>query len=278
MTCERIHDSGPYVLGALSPAERDAYEAHLATCDECQAEVDVLSPLPALLALVDTQTADAIATGGEEAITRMIGGDPPYNWAGPTAWRSPTGWAGPTAQPGDEPTGGEGPVVVPAAANGSSEHGQGVAFAQVLDLAQARKRSERRRRRWQTAGVSLVAACLAVAVLLGVRAADVGGPAYRPMLAVPGAPTTVSAEVALQPLRDGTQIRMQCRYDGHDNNRWTLRLFVVPKMGDAVEVTNWRAGDGDEFSVTTSTPVKPGDIRRVELRKGDGTTLLAYDT
>jgi anti-sigma-K factor RskA len=32
-------NAAPYVLGSLEPDEKDAFEAHLATCDECTAEV-----------------------------------------------------------------------------------------------------------------------------------------------------------------------------------------------------------------------------------------------
>jgi anti-sigma-K factor RskA len=36
--------AGAYVLGAMASAERDAFEAHLATCAVCQEEVDELRP------------------------------------------------------------------------------------------------------------------------------------------------------------------------------------------------------------------------------------------
>ena len=43
MRCEHEHDDGAYVLGALSPAERAAYERHLATCSFCrEAVADIL--------------------------------------------------------------------------------------------------------------------------------------------------------------------------------------------------------------------------------------------
>ena len=43
---------GAYVLGALSDADRDAFEAHLVECDACSASVRELGDLPALLATV----------------------------------------------------------------------------------------------------------------------------------------------------------------------------------------------------------------------------------
>jgi anti-sigma-K factor RskA len=37
-------EAGAYVLGAMPSGERDAFEAHMATCSVCQAEVDELRP------------------------------------------------------------------------------------------------------------------------------------------------------------------------------------------------------------------------------------------
>lgn len=42
-------DSGLFVLGALAPDDRRAFEAHLATCEACQAEVRSLSAVVAAL-------------------------------------------------------------------------------------------------------------------------------------------------------------------------------------------------------------------------------------
>ncbi|MDT7727318.1 MAG: hypothetical protein QOI21_3894 [Actinomycetota bacterium] len=44
---------GAYVLGALSPEERQAYEAHLGECDECARSVRELSGMPGLLSQVE---------------------------------------------------------------------------------------------------------------------------------------------------------------------------------------------------------------------------------
>jgi hypothetical protein len=53
MRCEHEHDDGAYVLGALSPAERAAYERHLATCSFCREAVAEISVLPGLLGRLD---------------------------------------------------------------------------------------------------------------------------------------------------------------------------------------------------------------------------------
>ena len=47
-----------YVLGALSPADRRAYEDHLRGCAECQVSVQRLAGLPGLLALTSAEAVE----------------------------------------------------------------------------------------------------------------------------------------------------------------------------------------------------------------------------
>ena len=51
--CEYAELDGSYVLGALSPTERQEYEKHLATCKDCARSVRELAGLPGLLSRVD---------------------------------------------------------------------------------------------------------------------------------------------------------------------------------------------------------------------------------
>ena len=53
MRCEDGHDDAAYVLGALSPAERAAYEHHLSTCSFCRETVADLSRVPDMLDRLD---------------------------------------------------------------------------------------------------------------------------------------------------------------------------------------------------------------------------------
>lgn len=52
MTCELAQLDGAYVLGALAPEERLAFERHLPGCESCSASVRNLAGLPGLLAQV----------------------------------------------------------------------------------------------------------------------------------------------------------------------------------------------------------------------------------
>lgn len=53
MNCSFSHDDGSYVLGALAPAQRQAFEEHLSHCAECAQSVRALAGMPGLLARVD---------------------------------------------------------------------------------------------------------------------------------------------------------------------------------------------------------------------------------
>ncbi|MDG4763364.1 zf-HC2 domain-containing protein [Solwaraspora sp. WMMD406] len=53
MRCEYAHDDGAYVLGALSPSERAAYEHHLSGCPSCRQAVAEVAVLPGLLGRLD---------------------------------------------------------------------------------------------------------------------------------------------------------------------------------------------------------------------------------
>ncbi len=59
MSCPHTHLDGSYVLGALSPAERQEFEQHLADCAECARSVRDLAGLPGLLARIDPEVLTA---------------------------------------------------------------------------------------------------------------------------------------------------------------------------------------------------------------------------
>jgi anti-sigma-K factor RskA len=55
LRCEHEHEDGAYVLGALSAAERAAYERHLETCSFCREAVRDMAELPGLLSRLDAR-------------------------------------------------------------------------------------------------------------------------------------------------------------------------------------------------------------------------------
>lgn len=64
---------GAYVLGALSPADRRAYEEHLRTCPVCTGAVTELAGLPGLLRLVPADDAFALLDDAPNAAARPDG-------------------------------------------------------------------------------------------------------------------------------------------------------------------------------------------------------------
>jgi hypothetical protein len=56
--CEFAYDDGAYVLGALPPGERAAYERHLAGCAACRESVAEIAVLPGLLSRLDPNALD----------------------------------------------------------------------------------------------------------------------------------------------------------------------------------------------------------------------------
>jgi len=65
MRCAHAFDDGAYVLGALSPAERSAFERHLADCAACREAVANIAVLPGLLGRLSS--ADAASVGSVTA-------------------------------------------------------------------------------------------------------------------------------------------------------------------------------------------------------------------
>jgi Putative zinc-finger len=66
MTDRFTYDAGPYVLGALPPEDRRAFEEHLATCAQCQAEVREFAGLPGLLSRLPAGELPAVLQGAPE--------------------------------------------------------------------------------------------------------------------------------------------------------------------------------------------------------------------
>lgn len=268
MRCPQTLEVGAYVLGALVPAERDAFERHLGECAICREEVADLAVLPGLLGRIDFETAKAIAQEGEDSAALF-----PVGWAGPTVAPEPTEepktvatpitvpperWAGPNADTDARATDPPNGKVIP-----------------LLAAAERRRARERRNRRFVTAGVGLVAACLALVIGLGVpRMLADQGPAFTDMTAA-AANLPIVAELALEPTSRGTRVIMNCEYVG-TGNRWEYRLIVVPKGGGAPqEIGDWKAGPGDKFTLTTDMSMKKDDIDRIEIRRGE-MVLLVY--
>lgn len=258
MTCELIEESGAYVLGILDADDRVAYERHLETCAICQHEVAEFSGLPGLLAQLDP--ADAASLGERDAVpSRDVTGIRERDLMVEDAMPPPR-------------------LLRPLPSVPRSED--------VAPLRGTRvQRGERRRqRRWRVLAAGLAAAaCLAVGVLVGTRLIDnpVGGPT-TPLVAMRQVSNDVpiTAQVGLKAFTGGTQIDVHCVYSGGKQApRWNLELMVYPKGGgEPQQVSTWTAAKGDDISFSAATGYTPEQIARIEMRKGDNTPLLVYES
>jgi|RhiMethySRZTD1v2_1073278.scaffolds.fasta_scaffold05402_4 hypothetical protein len=271
MRCPQTLEVGAYVLGALVPAERDAFEKHLGECAICREEVADLAVLPGLLGRIDFETAKSIAQEGEDSAALF-----PVGWAGPTevpdTTDEPKAWAGPTVI---RPERWENPAVNADTDAQATDPPNGKVIS-LLAAAERRQARERRKRRLVTAGVGLVAACLALVIGLGVpRILADQGPKFSDMAAA-AQNLPITAELALEPISDGTRVIMNCEYVSENGNRWEYKLVVVPKGGGSgQEIGEWVAGPGDKFTMSSEISMKQSDIDRIEIRRGDS-VLLVY--
>lgn len=280
MKCPQTLDAGVYVLGALLPSERDAFERHLGECGICRDEVADLAVLPGLLGRLDAATAEAIAKDGESASAvwnkRMaLGLDRPAAFAGMALVPEPLlGEEGVTAVRPGLSTAGDAQL-------GGARRGEAVVLS-LLDAARLRRVAGRRRTRARTAAAALAAACLVVIVGLTTPQLVADHPSGSAMTAmtamnevVPGTP--VRAEFTLAPAEGGgTKVFMRCRYTGVTTGQWMFRLVLVARDGHADELATWTVGYGDAFEISAVSAMATADIGRVEVRRSDGSTLLEY--
>ena len=242
-------DVGAYSMGLLEPADRQAFEDHLAGCAFCAAEIAQLSPLAGLLRGIDPAE---VAVGPFEA-TPPAAARPQF-----PAW--PPAAAFPAAEPS------------PAA---------------VSDLLRKRVARQRERTRWQVslaaaAGIVLISG----GVGIGLATAPSPGSPAPAAVAVVGqlhsatdAATGATGTVGLVSKAWGTQVTMDL-----SNVRGPLecQLIAVSKSGEQRVVMGWlvpAAGYGvrghpAHLVLAGGTSIKASDLARLEVTVVKGGTLL----
>lgn len=240
-------DPGPYVLGALSPAERIAFERHLPGCADCRCEVASLAVLPGLLGRLDRDAAIAIVTNprpaahptpeSEQRLTGLLARVVGQRRTRVRRQRWRIGFAGAV-----------GAVAVALVA------------VMVLGLPGTGRGRGPQAQPSASSAVQLVA-----------------------MTVVGDAPVT--AEIGLAPTAGGTAITMHCAYQesrGPDDpyagagGLWTLRLYATGRDGKQEEVSSWKAGPGDSLNLTGTTRYAMNELTRLDVKRGDGTVVLTY--
>lgn len=258
-----------YVLGALSPSDRRAYERHLAECAACRAAVAELAGMPGLLGTLSAAHAEALTAD-------LPDGEGP-------------------ARPGVGP--GAGP-----------EAGQG-AGADVIPLASLAGAARRSRLRRRTLGAVAASALLAVGVATGTVLADDGpagipeaGPTASSATTA-GTPTSAGRTLQLQPVGDadmraelvvtptswGTSLRWSCHYPPAPGQEppdqgyaprepITYDLVLVARDGARTVAGTWSWSGGATIGLDASSAVPLTEVDRIEITLDGQEEALASAT
>ncbi|NEN06590.1 hypothetical protein G3T36_12000 [Diaminobutyricibacter tongyongensis] len=229
---------GAYLLGALSPADRRAFEAHLATCSACAASVSELAGLPGLLARVPAEQALALV---------------------PSAAAEP----GAAAEADDtSPRLGTAPDALPKLLSAARRHRARVRWWTAGSMLAA----------------AAVLAFVAALVLPGVvtPSAPLAQGTHVTLSQVE--PNPLSADVRLISEPWGTRIEANCRYDEWEGSTksgpWTYTMVVTDRKGASMQVSSWTASAGTTVSPTATTSVPVADIASIDIRAASGQVLL----
>ncbi|WP_406294855.1 zf-HC2 domain-containing protein [Embleya sp. NBC_00888] len=280
-------DIAAYALGLLEPADRDAFEEHLATCDRCLDELADFSGMATLLTELRDEGVYELPEPRDQAEpSAPVAAAPPAHT---------TRASGPILTSVSEPTGT--PATAPPAAPTAASTAAPAAGSGPVDELAAR-RATRRGPRWSL----LVAACVALLVI-GLGAGVLTGRTwlkddsstsaqdvpFDPIKAITKNGTSVrasdpttgaAAQVALEGKAWGTNLALELR-----NVRGPLRcsLIAVDKNGKEQQISSWSVpakgygvpGSEAPLVVQTGTWTPKDQLARFDVRTSDGGTLVS---
>jgi hypothetical protein len=241
---ERDHpfelDDGAYLLGALSPDERAAYEAHLRTCQRCAESVAQLAGLPGLLGRVPPELAAALDGGALDG----------------------------TAQDGPGPEAAELPP------------GRVLSGVLAAVTTEQRRRRRRIGVVLAAAAAVVVVAVGVAASVLGARTDEQPSSDGVRVVAfeqVAEGPMSVTAE--LTSVAWGTRIELVCRYrDGSPPSRYagsaSYALVLENIDGGTEQAASWQAVPGRTVTVQAATALPTARIASLEVRTASGQPVL----
>jgi len=232
--CQESVSLGAYLLGALDPEERRAMELHVATCEQCRAELVEMAPLPGLLRHTPFEELPETAAAAESL--------------GPVRGQAAHGQAAP------EPPVSEPQPAEPAPAQHRRPRRRGLVTAAGMALAAC------------VAGVAVYAAVGRDNPPAATTAAAAAATwnATNPS-------THVSASAAITPEAWGTQFQLKL---GGLPIGITCHLVVHAKDGRSETAGTWGSGYASSAMVPASTSISPSEITGLDIVDGSGGTLV----
>jgi hypothetical protein len=251
MTCEFTYDDAAYVLGALSPSERLAFERHLPGCADCAHAVQELAGLPGLLGRVSRESLETEPTTPPVPETLLPSlmrearrSQRRRTWvtAGLAVAATVIVSAGVVTLTG---VGSDGePSAAPPAASASAHPSTSASPSPSASIAPAETM-------------------------------------------VPVIETPMSVDVSMTGVAWGTKIALLCSYasaseSGGEWGEWgeaedgepTYALVVRDRDGTEEQVATWRALPGKTMHLDAATATSREDIASVEVRTADGQPVL----
>ncbi len=244
--CPHVQEDGAYVLGALSPEDRVAFERHLPMCPDCARSVRELAGIPGLLARVPMEIVDPDQHPPPVPDTLL----PSLVRRARRSERRRTWWA-------------TGLVGVAAA----------VAVAAVAFAALGDDDGPPSAGPVPTATTTMTATATAT-----VSASPPPTTEPQPMQPVGAEP--ISGWLSLTQVGWGTRLDLTCSYatDGHEYygepGGSTYSLHVRTRDGGLERVASWKALPGETMQVTGATAADRDDIVRVVVRTAGGQPVL----
>ncbi len=233
------HDDAAYVLGSLSTADRDAFEAHLESCEDCIRRVAALWPTPNLLRLAPPRAFSSDVSEFTDLPSRGDTTDP-----APTL---------------NTHFGGVEEQSAPSAAQLPEEL--------LPSMLRAVRRERGRRRLMDRALVAVAAACIAamVAILTVGRphasVTSASGPAYTTTVSTP----ILAAHVSVTPHDSWDQVNLACTYTSQIYRPGNYTAVATDRTGRREVIGSWPAIPGQTVVVRTPTSFHAGDISMISI-------------
>ncbi len=226
-----------YVLGALSPADRQAFEDHLRTCGGCRRAVADVAGLPGLLARVDATDLDPAGVGpgavGPEGLEDRPVPDPLPDTLLPRL------------------------------------------LAEVRR--DQRRRRTWAVATGAAAAAAVAAVTVGVAGGLGGGEPSPPAVSAQGRVMTQVDQTQLSARLAMEDVAWGTRLTITCTYGTDrygDGELPSYGLVVRTRDGATEQVATWRAVAGKPTTVVAATAHRPSDITSVEVRTTSGDPVL----